>query len=434
MYDVKFITQNKEMFIEFMHKRGLNIEVSKINTLDTERRKLVEKIQLAQSKRNDYSKIMGQKNTTGSEIDIAALKQNVAQQKNIIETAQISLQAIEAELHKILEIIPNLPMEDIPYGESEEDNVEIRRVGDNTEFKFPVRPHWELGANMKLMDFSTATKLAGTRFVLLKGNLAKLERAIANFMLDLHTQEFGYQEISPPLLVSTDVMFGTGQLPKFVDDQFKTIDDKWLIPTAEVPLTNIASQTILQESDLPLRYTAFTPCFRREAGAAGRDTRGMLRQHQFYKVELVSIVHPDNSQMELERLLNCAEEVLKRLALPYRVMLLCTGDMGFSSQKTYDIEAWLPSEGKYREISSCSLCGDFQARRMQAKFKSNSQNKATQFVHTLNGSGLAVGRTMIAIMENYQQFDGSIFIPEVLRPYMGGAQKINKEGELEKYP
>ena len=322
--------------------------------------------------------------------------------------------------------IPNLPAEDVPAGRDESANVELRRRGEPRAFNFPAKEHFELGEALRMMDFERAGKLSGARFVVLTSALARLERALASFMLDLHTGEFGYTEVDPPALVRDDALFGTGQLPKFGDDLFRTTDGLWLIPTAEVPLTNLVAGEIVEEERLPLRFTAMTWCFRAEAGAAGKDTRGMMRQHQFSKVELVSVATPEQSNDEHERMTACAEEVLRRLGLPYRVVVLCTGDMGFAARKTYDIEVWLPGQGRYREISSCSDCGDFQARRMNARCRKKGE-KGTRFVHTLNGSGLAVGRTLIAVLENYQRADGSIEVPAALRPYMGGLEVIERD-------
>ena len=333
---------------------------------------------------------------------------------------------IDEKLTVALSELPNSPSDDVPVGKSEDDNVELRRVGVPPVLDFKAKDHVEIGEALGGMSFERASKLSGSRFVVLSGQIARLERALAGFMLDLQTQEFGYTEIAPPVLVRSEALYGTGQLPKFSEDLFHTDDDFWLIPTAEVPLTNLVAGDILDETDLPIRVTAMTPCFRSEAGAAGRDTRGMLRQHQFNKVELVSIVHPDTSVEEHERMTGAAEEVLKRLGLAYRVMLLSTGDMGFSARKTYDLEVWLPGQDTYREISSCSNCGDFQARRMRARFRPDG-GKGTEFVHTLNGSGIAVGRCLIAVLENYQQADGSVIVPEVLRPYMGGLERLARE-------
>ena len=327
------------------------------------------------------------------------------------------------QIHQLLSEIPNIPSQDVPIGDNENLNLEIRKIGMPPVFDFETKDHVDLGLALGLMDFEQAGKLSGARFVVLRGILAKFERAISSFMLDVHTREFGYIEISPPILVRSDAMYGTGQLPKFSDDLFQTTNDFWLIPTAEVPLTNLVANDIINKNELPIRMTALTPCFRSEAGAAGKDTRGMLRQHQFNKVELVSICHPNESEKEHERMTNAAEEILKKLELPYRVVVLCTGDLGFSAAKTYDIEVWLPGQDNYREISSCSNCKDFQARRMLTRFQASNE-KGTNFVHTLNGSGLAVGRCLIAIIENYQNEDGSITIPKVLRPYMDGLEII----------
>jgi len=334
---------------------------------------------------------------------------------------------IKNEIHTLISSIPNIPAEGVPVGKDEKMNKEINKFGPIPKFDFKILSHDQIGIKLGFMDFDSASKTSGSRFVFLKDDLALLERAISNFMLDVHTQEFGYKEISPPLIVTDETMFGTGQLPKFESDQFeiKLNDDKskkFLIPTAEVILTNLVRDSFVTEKDLPLRFVASTACFRKEAGSYGKDTKGMIRQHQFYKVELVSIVHPNNSFSELERMTNCAQEILKRLKLPYRLILLSTGDMGFSAEKTFDLEVWIPSENKYREISSCSSCGQFQARRMKAKFKTNKNE--TDFLSTLNGSGLAVGRTLISIMENYQQKDGSIIIPDALRPYMHNQKRI----------
>jgi seryl-tRNA synthetase len=331
---------------------------------------------------------------------------------------------LSARMQALLEGLPNVLDGGIPDGTSEDDNEELRRVGSPPKFDFAPREHFELGEALGLMDFDVASGLSGSRFVVLKGALARMERALAQFMLDIQTTEFGYTEVSPPLLVRDQTLYGTGQLPKFADDLFRTTEDHWLIPTAEVPLTNLVADSILDEADLPIRVTAHTACFRAEAGAAGKDTRGMLRQHQFYKVELVSIVHPDRSEEELERMTGCAEAVLDRLGLPYRTVVLCSGDTGFAAAKTHDIEVWLPGQRTYREISSCSNSLDFQARRMKARFRPAGESKGAVHVHTLNGSGVAVGRALIAVIENYQREDGSIGVPEALRPYMGGLEAI----------
>jgi seryl-tRNA synthetase len=372
-------------------------------------------------RRNEASRLVGAAKKNGDDAsdliaEVQSLKQRIADTEN-------EERALAEKLTAILEGLPNLPASDAPDGADEADNVELRLVGDKPTFAFKPREHFDLGEDLGLMDFEFAAQLSGSRFVVLKGALARMERALASFMLDIHTEEHGYNEVAPPVLVREDALYNTGQLPKFSEDLFRTEDGYWLIPTAEVPLTNIPAGKILDEAALPLRVTAWTPCFRSEAGAAGRDTRGMLRQHQFNKVEMVSVTHPDQSDTELERMTACAEEILKRLGIHYRVMALCTGDMGFGARKTYDIEAWLPGQDTYREISSCSNCGDFQARRMKARFRP-AGSKGGQFVHTLNGSGLAVGRTLIAVLENYQNEDGSIYIPEALRSYMGGKAQI----------
>jgi seryl-tRNA synthetase len=371
-------------------------------------------------------------------VEVAALKDAAAG----VEATEKA--AVEA-LGKALLELPNIPLDDVPVGKDENDNVEVRRFGEQPHFSNSFKPkeHYDIGEALGMMDFEAAARLSGARFVVVKGKLARLERALMQFMLDLHTEEHGYTEIDPPLLVRDEAMYGTAQLPKFRDDQFPVLAgrqvgsrqsiaedllpnaDFWLIPTAEVPLTNLVREQILEEAALPLRFTAGTPCFRAEAGAAGRDTRGMIRQHQFSKVELVSIAHPENSLEEHERMTACAEEVLKRLGLHYRTMLLCTGDMGFASQKTYDIEVWLPGQGKFREISSCSVCGEFQARRMNARYRP-AEGRGTRFVHTLNGSGVAVGRALVAVLENYQNADGSVTVPEVLRSYMGGLERLER--------
>jgi seryl-tRNA synthetase len=345
--------------------------------------------------------------------------------KAAIPAMESEEKAVSRELDDALAEIPNLPLDEVPDGKDADDNVEHHRFGAKRNYVFAPKQHFELGEALGQMDFEAAAKLSGSRFVVLKQGLARLERAIGQFMLDVHTGEHGYTEVNPPLLVHDAVMFGTAQLPKFVDDQFRTTTDLWLIPTAEVPLTNLVRESIVEEAALPMRLTALTPCFRAEAGAAGKDTRGMIRQHQFTKVELVSITTPESSKDEHERMLSCAEEVLRRLDLHYRVMTLCAGDMGFPSQKTYDIEVWLPGQNMYREISSCSICGEFQARRMSARYRTK-EGRAVRHVHTLNGSGVAVGRALIAVMENYQQEDGSITVPKVLQPYMGGREKIER--------
>ena len=423
MHDLKFIRDHPEQFDAGLASRGLAPMSGEVLRLDAQRRAFITELQELQKARNDASKQIGAAKAKGDDAAAQVLIDAVADLKQRLQDGEAREREIQVELDTLLGGIPNLPLMDVPRGVDEKSNIEVRRHGAPPQFSFAPREHFNLGEPLGLMDFEAAAKLSGARFVVLKGALAKLERALAAFMLDLHTSEFGYTEVSPPLMVRDDAMFGTAQLPKFADDQFRTTNDMWLIPTAEVPLTNLVRESILSEADLPLRFTAFTPCFRAEAGAAGRDTRGMIRLHQFAKVEMVSIVAPENADAEHERMTACAEEVLKRLGLHYRVMLLCTGDMGFAARKTYDLEVWLPGQNAFREISSCSQCGDFQARRMQARYRPGD-DKNLLYVHTLNGSGLAVGRTMVAILENYQQADGSVIVPEVLRPYMGGREVI----------
>jgi len=418
MHDIRFIREHPETFDAALARRGLPAMSADILEMDQQRRALQGKIQELQSRRNVASKEIGMRKGKGEDAD--DLIAEVAEIKANMPALEEEEGALAAGLETRLMELPNILDADVPDGADEDDNALLRSWGDIPAFAFTPRDHVAIGESLGQMDFSTAAKLSGARFVVLRGQLARLERALAAFMLDTHTSEFGYQETLPPFLVNSQAMTGTGQLPKFGEDLFRA-DDKWLIPTAEVPLTNIAADEIWQTDQLPMRFTAHTPCFRSEAGAAGRDTRGMIRQHQFSKVELVSVTHPDDSAAEHERMTGCAEAILQRLGLPYRVMTLCTGDTGFGAQKTYDIEVWLPGQdegrGMYREISSCSNCGPFQARRMKARFRDGDGN--TQFVHTLNGSGLAVGRTMIAVLENGQQQDGSVAIPEVLQPYMG---------------
>ncbi len=421
MHDIRWIRDNPDAFDAALARRGLAPESASLTALDTRRRQAQTEAQTLQSERNALSKEIGRAKSEGRDAgDIIA---RVGAMKDRLGELEAEQKEAEAALTAALEVIPNLPFEDVPVGPDEAANVELRRVGEQPDFDFEPKQHFDLGEALGEMDFDTAASLSGARFVLLSGRLARLERALAQFMLDTHTGEFGYTEISPPVLVRDHVLYGTGQLPKFAGDQYRTEEGMWLIPTAEVPLTNIAAGQVVDESALPHRYTAYTLCFRSEAGAAGRDTRGMLRQHQFSKVEMVSIAHPDESEAELERMTGCAEAILKRLGIPYRVVVLSTGDMGFGARKTYDLEVWLPGQGAYREISSCSNCGDFQARRMNARYRP-AGGKGTRFVHTLNGSGLAVGRTLIAVMENCQQADGSIAVPEALRPYMGGIDRI----------
>ena len=418
MHDIRFIRENPDAFDAAMARRGLEPQSGSILETDAKRRALQGQIQDMQSRRNVASKEIGMRKGKGEDADdlIAEVNEIKAKMPGLEEEEG----ALAASLETVLLELPNILDAEVPDGADEDDNALLRSWGDIPSFDFTPRDHVAVGEGLGQMDFATAAKLSGARFVILRGQLARLERALAAFMLDTHTSEFGYQETLPPFLVNSSAMTGTGQLPKFGEDLFRA-DDKWLIPTAEVPLTNIAADEIWQADQLPMRFTAHTPCFRSEAGAAGRDTRGMIRQHQFSKVELVSVTHPDDSNAEHERMTGCAEAILQRLGLPYRVMTLCTGDTGFGARKTYDIEVWLPGQddgkGMYREISSCSNCGPFQARRMKARFRDADGN--TKFVHTLNGSGLAVGRTMIAVLENGQQEDASVRLPEALQGYMG---------------
>ena len=432
MYDIKWIRENAEAFDRGLQRRGLEKLSSSLLALDDTRRAAIARAQAAQERRNALSKEIG-KAMGAKDVALAEkLKAEVAALKDAGPALEAEEKAAVETLSEQLAAIPNQPHEDVPEGADEHGNVEHSRHGEAPEksggrlfgFNQP-KEHYELGEALGQMDFEKAAKLSGSRFVVLDRGLARLNRAIGQFMLDTHVEEHGYTEVNPPLMVRDDAMFGTAQLPKFRDDQFRAGDDHWLIPTAEVPLTNLVRESILSEEELPRRFTALTPCFRAEAGSAGRDTRGMLRQHQFEKVELVSITAPEKSREEHERMLACAENVLKKLDLHYRVMTLCTGDMGFASQKTYDIEVWLPGQKTYREISSCSVCGDFQARRMGARYKTKD-GKGPFFVHTLNGSGTAVGRALIAVMENYQNADGSITVPDVLVPYMRGVTRIEK--------
>jgi seryl-tRNA synthetase len=424
--DVKWIRENQEAFVKGLTGRGFESPEGTLNQilkLDEERRETIQTLEELQAKSNSASKAIGKAKQAKDEAEAQRLMEEVAGVKAIIQDRESAKRLLEDSLRELLPGIPNMPADDVPVGPDESANVELRKVGAPPKFDFTPKEHFEIGEGLGLMDFETAAKLSGARFVVLKGPLARLERALAQFMLDLHTSEHGYSEVNPPLLVRDDTMFGTAQLPKFRDDQFPAGDGYWLIPTAEVPLTNLVREAITDEDKLPIRVTAGTPCFRAEAGAAGKDTRGMIRQHQFTKVELVSVTTPEQSAEEHERMTQCAETVLQKLGLPYRVIVLSTGDMGFGAQKTYDIEVWLPGQDTYREISSCSVCGDFQARRMNARYRPKD-SKATQFVHTLNGSGVAVGRALIAVLENYQEADGSVRIPDVLQPYMGGMTKI----------
>ncbi len=492
MLDIKWIRDHPDAFVKGLTDRGFDdpgATLNRILSLDEQRRTTIQQLQDAQARRNAASKEIGQAKQAKDETRAEALKEEVARLKTAIQDGEAAEREVNRLWHLLLAHIPNIPAADVPVGPDADSNKVLREVGTPTKFSFQPKQHFELGEALGLMDFETAAKLSGARFVVLKGALARLERALGQFMLDLHTSEHGYTEVNPPLIVRDEVMFGTAQLPKFRKDQYPTLqwvadidgpklkmtehglkrtDDpdapwssqdeealqsiqregalfrevylqnpagkwmdklwrfelyRWLIPTAEVPLTNLVREDIVEQGSLPMRVTAWTPCFRAEAGAAGKDTRGMIRQHQFSKVELVSITTPEQSAEEHERMTECAETVLKRLEIPYRTVVLSTGDMGFAAQKTYDIEVWLPGQGTYREISSCSNCGDFQARRMSARYKAKGA-KETRFVHTLNGSGVAVGRALIAVLENCQEADGSVRVPEVLKPYMGGLTKI----------
>jgi seryl-tRNA synthetase len=449
MHDIKWIRDNPEAFDAGLKRRGLAPLTASLLSIDEKRRAAIQKSEQAQARRNSASKEIGDAKKAKDDARAATLMAEVNELKTTMPQLELAAKAADQELAKELSSIPNLPLDEVPDGADEHGNIQRHVFGAARNYGFAPKPHDDLGGALGFMDFETAAKLSGARFVVLKKGLARLERAIGQFMLDLHTNEHGYAEINPPLLVRDEVMFGTGQLPKFEDDQFWAVKGELLaavdqgavadvgklkserlglIPTAEVPLTNLVRESILDEKQLPMRLTALTPCFRAEAGAAGRDTRGMIRQHQFTKVELVSITTPENSRDEHERMLACAEEVLRQLDLHYRVMTLCAGDMGFSAQKTYDIEVWMPGQGEggaYREISSCSVCGDFQARRMDARYRGGDGKP--RFVHTLNGSGTAVGRALIAVMETYQQQGGSIAVPDVLQPYMGGLKAIEHD-------
>jgi seryl-tRNA synthetase len=428
MFDIKWIRENPEAFNRGLKRRGLDSEaiLAEVLALDEQRRANETFSQRARANLNKISAEIGAAKKAGDQARAEELMRQVTEiKRDVTKASEQVADEKSSDLWKRLAEIPNLPLDEVPDGKDEHDNVEYRVWGKKRDYAFKPKQHFELGEALGQMDFELAAKLSGARFVVLQKGLARLERALGQFFLDVHTSEpHNYTEVNPPILVKDDTMFGTAQLPKFRDDQFRAGDDYWLIPTAEVPLTNLVREQIVEEDTLPRRYTACTPCFRAEAGAAGKDTRGMIRQHQFTKVELVSITTPEKSKEEHERMLNCAEEVLKKLDLHYRVVALCTGDMGFASQKTYDIEVWLPGQNMFREISSCSVCGDFQARRMNARFR--GKDGKTRFVHTLNGSGVAVGRALIAVMETYQQEDGSIAVPEALAPYMGGLKKIER--------
>ncbi|WP_145597668.1 serine--tRNA ligase [Candidatus Pelagibacter sp. FZCC0015] len=417
MHNLKEIRKDYSKFEKDLEKRSVKIDFNNLKKLDELNRDLIQKKENLEKEKKDISKSKDESLFKKSKEISTELEKIAEQQKNT-----------KTELDNILSSIPNIPHQDVPNGKDENDNVEVLKAGKVAEFDFKPKSHYELGENLGMLDFDLATKTTGSRFVFVKKELALLERALSNFMLDTHIAQNGYQEISPPLIASDNTMYGTGQLPKFENDQFEIkfdegSDRKFLIPTAEVILTNIVKDKIVDQKDLPMRFVASTPCFRKEAGSYGKDTKGMIRQHQFYKVEMVSIVEKENCLEELERMTNCATDILDKLELPYRKVILCSGDMGFSAEKTYDIEVWLPSENKYREISSCSSCSTFQAQRMKSRYK--NKNKETVFVGTLNGSGLAVGRTLIAVLENYQQKDGSIIVPKVLRPYMNNLELIS---------
>lgn len=426
MHDIKWIRDNPEAFDRALKRRGLPGEAQRLIELDEKRRAAITASEQVQARRNAASKDIGEAKKAKDDARANALMAEVNDLKTKMSELEQASKDADVTLQDVLATIPNLPLDEVPDGADEHGNVEHHKFGAKRDYGFTPKQHFELGEALGMMDFELAAKLSGARFVVLKGALARMERALGQFMLDTHTADHGYTEVNPPILVRDDAMFGTAQLPKFREDQFRAGEDYWLIPTAEVPLTNLVREAITDEAQLPLRYTACTPCFRAEAGAAGKDTRGMIRQHQFTKVELVSITTPEQSMDEHERMLASAEEVLRRLGLHYRVVTLCTGDMGFASQKTYDIEVWLPGQNMYREISSCSVCGDFQARRMNARYK-GKDGKVKGFVHTLNGSGVAVGRALVAVMETYQQADGSIAVPEALQPYMGGVKVIEKK-------
>lgn len=422
MHDIVFIRHNPEAFDAGLAKRGVAPVAAQILALDSRSRDASTRIQQAQSRRNDASKAIGQAMAQGDKDTAEALKAEVAELKTTMPAMEEEARTAAAELDAVLAALPNIPADDVPIGDDEDGNVELTRWGTPRSFDFEPKEHADLGPALG-MDFETGAAISGARFTFLRGHMARLHRALGQFMLDTQTGANGYTECAPPLLVRDEAVYGTGQLPKFAEDLFRTTDGRWLIPTAEVSLTNAVREQILDTDSLPIRMTALTPCFRSEAGAAGRDTRGFIRQHQFEKVEMVSITRPEDSVAEHERMTTAAEGILQALALPYRKMLLCSGDMGATARKTYDLEVWLPGQGAYREISSCSNCGDYQARRMEARYRPEGEKK-TAFVHTLNGSGLAVGRTLVAVLENYQNADGSVTVPEVLAPYMGGITRL----------
>jgi len=427
MFDLKWIREHPDAFDRSLIRRGDQALSQQVLDLDARRRDAQTRLQEMQERRNAASKQIGAAMQDGRKDEAEQLKSEVGEIKGQMDGVEAEEKQASDALSCLLSGIPNVLDDDVPDGADEDDNREVRIVGNVPDLGFEPKEHFEIGEALGLMDFETAAELSGSRFVIMKGALARMERALANLMLDIHTEEYGYTEISPPLLVRDEVLFGTGQLPKFADDLFQTKDGRWLIPTAEVPLTNMVAGKILEAAELPVRVTAHTSCFRAEAGAAGRDTRGMLRQHQFYKVELVSVVVPDESEAELDRITGCAEEVLKRLGLPYRLVVLCSGDTGFGAAKTHDIEVWMPGQATYREISSCSNTRAFQARRMSARYRPVGDGQGPEHVHTLNGSGVAIGRALIAILENFQNEDGSVTVPEALRPYMAGLEVIRAD-------
>ena len=430
MHDIRAIRDNPKNFDAALKRRGIDTISNKIIEIDQERRAKITSAEAALAERNAASKLVGEAKASGNHKEFERLRTLVSEKKVEIASLEDSAKQIDAKLTNLLLTIPNTPYDDVPDGLDENDNVEIHKWGTPQQYEFDALEHYEIKSVSKGMDFETAAKMSGSRFVILSGAIARIHRALAQFMLDIHTNENNLIEVNTPVLVRDEAMIGTGQLPKFSEDSYQTTNGWWLVPTSEVTLTNIVAGTTLQDDNLPRRFTAHSLCFRSEAGSAGRDTSGMLRQHQFEKVEMVSIVKPEDSDLELERMTKCAQGILEKLNLPYRTVKLCTGDMGFSAKRTNDIEVWLPGQNAYREISSCSTCGDFQSRRMNARFKRNGAKKP-EFVHTLNGSGLAVGRCLIAVLENGQQEDGSVILPEVLKQYLGGKIKLNVKGSLE---
>ena len=430
MHDIRAIRDNPKNFDAALNRRGIDTISNTIIEIDQERRAKITSAEAALAERNAASKLVGEAKASGNDKEFERLRTLVSEKKVEIASLEDSAKEIDAKLTNLLLTIPNTPYDDVPDGLDENDNVEIHKWGTPQQYEFDALEHYEIKSVSKGMDFETAAKMSGSRFVILSGAIARIHRALAQFMLDIHTNENNLIEVNTPVLVRDEAMIGTGQLPKFSEDSYQTTNGWWLVPTSEVTLTNIVAGTTLQDDNLPRRFTAHSLCFRSEAGSAGRDTSGMLRQHQFEKVEMVSIVKPEDSDLELERMTKCAQGILEKLNLPYRTVKLCTGDMGFSAKRTNDIEVWLPGQNAYREISSCSTCGDFQSRRMNARFKRNGAKKP-EFVHTLNGSGLAVGRCLIAVLENGQQEDGSVILPEVLKQYLGGKIKLNVKGSLE---